>query len=537
MKINTFLGTLCILGLATNIDASPIPTNGNTLGIQASPQLQWKYGWKDGARDNTTGSAKSTNALPNANPWLSTGYGPAQLTHAYGFDQLPITNDGRGTTIAIIIAYSTPNIQSDLNTFCQHYNLPSTTVTTVRPPLLKASTNVDSGWAGEETLDVEWSHAMAPGAKIVLVSSPDASIKNLLSCVSYAVNTLHANVVSMSWGASEFSSETIYDTAFNSPTTAFVASSGDNGSGVSWPASSINVVGVGGTSLQLSVSEAITSETAWRGSGGGVSSYTPLPTYQNQTVKTSGRNVPDVSYVADPYTGVSVYFTDPVSTANGGWYVFGGTSVGAPQWSSILARKAGFSGSTSTQTFLTSLYQKAQVNYAAIIRDITSGSNGAFSAKLGYDNVTGLGSPVVVPIVEISGSTPTPSPTPNPTPTPSPNPKPLIGLKPTQLAAAYYLALAINDAFTYDRLAKNPSGFCFLTDGSTGLSYQQAQNEVAQGKSVALSFYINSPSSDPTILPVNIFAWQILKTLSYSPTALYIQRSAGISTLYQINLN
>ena len=146
--------------------------SGSKLPAQhiAKPALEWKYGWADGLKSNTTGSARAGSALPAANPFLNTGYSPAQISHAYGFDQIPATGDGRGKVIAVVVAYGSPNLQKDLDTFCAQYSLPATTVNIVYPQ--GKPTTTDSGWAGETTLDVEWAHAMAPGASILLVVSP-----------------------------------------------------------------------------------------------------------------------------------------------------------------------------------------------------------------------------------------------------------------------------------------------------------------------------------------------------------------------------
>ncbi len=162
----------------------------------------------------------------------------------------------------------------------------------------------------------------------------------------------------------------------------FFASSGDNGAstGVAWPACSPNVVGVGGTTLNFNSDGTVSSEIAWNGSGGGVSAYESLPSYQTIFGLTySHRSVPDVSY--DAGTGLSVY-----CSSNGGWISVGGTSAGAPQWAAIQAL-----GLSATNT---NLYGKAKSAYSSYFRDITSGTNGGYNATLGYDCVTGLGSPL-----------------------------------------------------------------------------------------------------------------------------------------------
>jgi subtilase family serine protease len=200
----------------------------------------------------------------------------------------------------------------------------------------------------------------------------------------------------MSWGGDEFSDELSYDSHFASKYgTAFFASSGDDGTGVSWPAVSPSVVGVGGTSLELSASgTTLVSESAWSGSGGGVSAYETQPDYQKAYAvpKANGmRAVPDVSYDADPASGYAVYKT--TGSSKNGWYTVGGTSAGAPQWAAIYA--IGHSAS------LTAMYgDKASSSTLKFFRDIASGSNGTCKyycdARKRYDYVTGLGSPLTV---------------------------------------------------------------------------------------------------------------------------------------------
>ncbi|HLJ95775.1 MAG TPA: S53 family peptidase, partial [Gemmataceae bacterium] len=266
------------------------------------------------------------------------GYWPAQIRHAYGFDSLSYT--GSGQTIAIVDAYDDPNIVSDLARFDAQYGIASANLTKATPQGQPAA---DAGWSSEIALDVEWAHAVAPGANLLLVEAKDSSLGNLLGAVDYAVGQ-GAQVVSMSWGAGEFSTETSYDYHFaNHPGVTFVASVGDSGASPEWPASSPHVVAVGGTSLNLSSSDTWNSETGWGygywsryygGSGGGISRYEPKPSYQSSVSQSPlHRTIPDVSYVADPNTGLAVYD----SYGSGGWAVYGGTSVGAPQWAGLVA--------------------------------------------------------------------------------------------------------------------------------------------------------------------------------------------------------
>lgn len=372
------------------------------------PTLQWKYGWRDGVRSNLVGRASAKAGLPKASSTLGTGYAPSDIASAYGFDITSTNGVGNNQTIAVVVAFGNTNIQTDLNAFCSQFGLPSNAVSIAYPS--GQPTNADSGWAGETSLDVEWAHAMAPGANLLLVVSPDDSITNMLSAVAYAAT--NANVVSMSWSTPEFAGQTQYDGLFNVPGVTFMVASGDSGAGLNWPASSTNVVSVGGTSLSIDTNSGYVSESAWNGSGGGVSTIEQLPTWQAGWNVNSGRGVPDVAYNADPYTGVSVYFTDPSATNAGAWYVFGGTSAGAPQWAALAAVNASL-GNSGTNTFDQVLYANAGNNYSGLFNDIIDGSNG-YPATVGYDLVTGLGSPVANQLTTLPNALPSPTPVPSP---------------------------------------------------------------------------------------------------------------------------
>ena len=320
-------------------------------------------------------------------PFLATspsGYNPTQIRHAYGFDK--ITGNGAGQTIAIVEAYGSPSLASDLSVFCSTFGLPQATLNVYYP---QGHPSANSGWALETSLDVQWAHAIAPGAKIAVVAAKSASLSNLLNAVDYAVKNLGARQVSMSWGASEFSSETNYDSHFNKSGVSFFASSGDSGAGVIWPAASPYVVGVGGTTLHIDSTGTVTSETAWSGSGGGVSAYEKQPSYQVGWQTTIGRTVPDVSYDADPNTGFPVYISNYNSST--GWITVAGTSAGAPQWAAQQAL-VNSARTSSLSNAVSALYSAAGTAYSADFFDITTGSNGIYSAGTGYDFVTGLGS-------------------------------------------------------------------------------------------------------------------------------------------------
>lgn len=260
-----------------------------------------------------------------------TGLKPAQVKTIY---HLP--NNGGSGTVAIIDAYDAPTIENDLAVFSKQFNLPSCTTKNGCLEIHKMASRLkkDNGWAGEIALDVEWVHAIAPNAKVLLVESTSASGENLLKAVDFARNRKDVVAVSMSWGGAEFETTNKFDNYFVSKYGAtFFASSGDNGSGVQWPAVSINVIGVGGTTLNFNNDGSFKSETAWQGSGGGVSSYVSEPLFQiaYRILKLNRkRAVPDVSYNANPSTGFSVY-------QNGRWFTVGGTSAGAPQWAALRA--------------------------------------------------------------------------------------------------------------------------------------------------------------------------------------------------------
>jgi subtilase family serine protease len=319
-------------------------------------------------------------AQSGASP-MAAGYSPSQIRAAYN---LPSTG-GNGTTIAIIDVYDQPNIQNDLTVFSSQFGLPLPTADNFQVHKMSPTLGIgDGSWVAETSLDVEWAHAIAPQANILLVEAVSHFDNDLLAAVDWARNQPGVAAVSMSWGKSEFSNEASFDRYFNSPSgVAFFAASGDSGDGVSWPACSAYVTSVGGTTLNLNGDGTVISEVGWSGSGGGVSSYLSRPAYQTAFgLGFNRRAVPDVSYNANPITGVSVYYGNS-------WHVLGGTSAGAPQWAAIQAL-----GRSSTNS---QFYTDARLpTNASYFRDIISGSNGAFTASTGYDLVTGLGSPLTV---------------------------------------------------------------------------------------------------------------------------------------------
>src|SRR3954465_3099283 len=223
---------------------------------------------------------------------LPPGLAPREIRHAYGLDHVvlsrgkhPIHANGAGQTIAIVDAYDAPNIAHDLKVFSKTFHLPIKDADG-KFVLTKATTNprppVDPGWALEISLDVEWAHAIAPRAHILLVEAASPSTTNLLNAIDYARRQKGVSAISLSWGGNESPFEQFYDQYLTTPLghigganlrggVTFVSSSGDSGAPASWPAVSPNVVAIGGTTLNLSADKAknYLSESAWAGSGGG----------------------------------------------------------------------------------------------------------------------------------------------------------------------------------------------------------------------------------------------------------------------------
>ncbi len=343
---------------------------------------------------------------------VPTGLSPAQITAAYGVNQITfnggVVGNGKGQTIAIIDADYDPGIGSDLAAFDNYYHLtaPASFTQDVLPGTSR--TAISAGWALETSLDVEWAHAIAPAASILLVES-NADLNSLLSAVTYAANQPGVSVVSMSWGTSEFAGETADDSVFTTPAghvggaglsggITFVASSGDGGvsGGPVYPSTSPNVLSVGGTSLNLNSNGSYSSESAWSESGGGASLYEPAPAFQAAKSATgqsvSGRTTPDVSWDASPATGVSV-FDSVAYNGQSGWFTVGGTSVGAPSWSALIAiadqgLAANHVGSLSNAQ--ASIYQLSNSDFHSV-----GGGTSSLVAKGSFSTgATGLGSPI-----------------------------------------------------------------------------------------------------------------------------------------------
>ena len=422
----------------------------------------------------TSASAAMQATVATSGGLSSFGQSPAAVRTRYGFDALTTpAQQGSGTTIVIISAYDNPTAGADLAAFsaakgiagCPEVATTFVTPTGGYPQAVVAKPQLGDGctfqkfnanpnglganptaiqydtsgmWIAESNMDIQWAHAMAPKAKIVLVQGSNNFISSLSGAVMVA--NKFADVVSMSWGGYESAlnqttactanemvfiqgcslftktqyslfglPNTTYGTAggydtkmFSNPNVTYVAASGDAGSKPLWPSVSSKVLAVGGTN------DSGATDTGWAGSGGGVSIYYTAPAYQKTASGNAQRTLPDVAMPADSATPMSVYISPQKGmpdtacvTSKGaaacGWYAGYGTSVSAPMWAGLAAVTKAVRAESGKPVvdFTTSLYNVAAVqgNYVTAFGDVTTGNNGSYSAKAGYDMVTGLGVP------------------------------------------------------------------------------------------------------------------------------------------------
>jgi len=307
------------------------------------------------------------------------GYGPRDLQTAYTLTTASASN-GKGVTVAIVDAFDDPNAESDLGVYRSQFGLSACTTANGCFTKVKMGRHTNTGWAEEESLDVDMASAICPNCHILLVEASSNSTLNLSTAEQYA--TSHAKFVSNSWSGNEGSTSS--DGSYNVPGVAITAATGDSGfnSTAQWPAILPSVVGVGGTSL-TSVSPRV--ESAWSGAGSGCSKVYPKPSFQTGiSTGCAMRAQADVSADADPNTGVAVYDT----FRQRGWLVFGGTSVATPIIASVFALVDNTSTNNDSYVY----------GHARGLNDVTSGSNGSCGAPLctagtGWDGPTGLGTP------------------------------------------------------------------------------------------------------------------------------------------------
>ncbi len=426
--------------------------------------------WGVAVQPTTTG-ARLDGTIPTANLVLTgpsaydppfSGYTPTQIKNAYGLNQITFTGpdgttipgNGNGQTIVLMEEGYDPTIESDLEVFSQAYSLPGPTTGITFTQVYQTSENtfapinladpppVNSQWINETSVDVEWAHAIAPEANIMVVDVDNNALHGLqyfCAAVQYAESQPGVSVVSMSVVFPEFTvtsngtddaNMTQYDPDFQAANVTFLAASGDWGdtpdyytnenttTGVSYPASSPDVVAVGGTTLPLDANgdypgtTGADAEVGWEtnpnaGSGGGLSSAEPEPSWQEGVVPATldppsqdARAAPDVAWDSDPSTGVNVY-TSTLNTKTNtiGWTTVGGTSIAAPQWAGLIAIVdqgrvlAGGTPLTGYDQTLPALYSLPSADFHDIVT-VTNPTSASLQAGPGYDEVTGLGTPV-----------------------------------------------------------------------------------------------------------------------------------------------
>ena len=378
-------------------------------------------------------------------------YSPQEMRKAYGVDTLTDAGFvGKGETIVIIDSYGSPTIEADLKAFDRGYGIPDPPSLKILAPLgtvpFDPNNSTQVGWAFEATLDVEWAHAMAPGAAIVLMTSPVAETEGVqglpqfLALEKYALEHHLGHVISQSWAATE---NTLFDAAgrkivaqmeefyksASAQRVTVLASAGDSGSSntdldgvtlypaptVNYPSSSPWVTAVGGTSLYASTEGQYSYELVWNeqggAGGGGISEIFGEPDYQVSSLPTAvsqqlggKRGLPDVSYNADPYTGILIYVTF-LGADNAGYYEIGGTSEGSPQWAGIVADLNQFAGQplgflNPALYFLGGLGQFDRYGH-----DVTNGGNSlnnvaGYYAAPGWDPATGWGTPKFIDVLK-----------------------------------------------------------------------------------------------------------------------------------------
>ena len=373
-----------------------------TAGLHVSPSLV----------SVAASAAPSTAVVTDDNV---SGFWPGEIVTAYGTNRIHVNNapaTGAGQTIAVVDAYNDTGLVSDLAAFDKKFSLPAASLTvTSQTGSTTRLPGTDPGWARETALDVEWAHATAPGAKLLLVEANSSSLEDLMLATNQARNAAGVSVVSMSWGTSEFYGENDLDddllTPTGHPNEVFVAASGDDYS-EQWPSSSPNVLSVGGTALHVQNSAGVFSfEKPWIASGGGYSAFEDEPDYQYSVQYSGDRTTPDVSFDADPSTGFAVYDSTAYDGLRG-WMDLGGTSAGAPQWAGLVAiadqvRSAAHRTPLNTLSVLNTIYNAADTDGSdnAVFHDVWGDPAGEPSAiyveqrfaGYGYDLFTGFGSP------------------------------------------------------------------------------------------------------------------------------------------------
>ncbi len=296
---------------------------------------------------------------------------------------------GGSKAIALVDAYNNPDAVSDLKTFATAYGYgtPNFSVVKVGNPA------DNSGWALEESLDIEYAFGMAPNAQIYLVEANSNSFSDLLAAEDKATSLLQAaggGEASNSWCGGDFSGEKAYDKHFKGTGVVYFAAAGDTGGAVCYPSASPDVVSAGGTTIERDSNGNFLYEEAWSDAGGGPSQYESRPSYQNVIKKIVGthRGTPDFSSEASNVSYVAIYS----QYGCGGWCGVGGTSVSSPTLAGIVNAAGTFNTSTIAENTEAYKDYASKTKYKADWNDITKGSNG-YPCKKGWEYCTGIGSP------------------------------------------------------------------------------------------------------------------------------------------------
>jgi subtilase family serine protease len=400
----------------------------DSVGLGESRPFSWVVVPADGSSTLNLVHAPGQSTCGTANPCY---YLESDIWTAYGLSSLQTRgHNGQGITIGIVDAYYDPQIGTNLQNFSTFHHLPlgtaSTTITCSTTPTFTvvnqtggspSGVGFDAGWAEEANLDVQQAHAMAPCANILLIAANNNSDVNLFTGVQYAY--AHSDLVTNSYGGDEFGGETSFDSYFSGSTVPLLFSSGDTGAVTEYPCTSAYATCVGGTHLLTTPTSFRTAESAWDGTGGGCSSGgVAQPAYQNgftNAICGATRGVPDVSALADPYTGVTIALGSNVEPTASVYCCIGGTSLAAPLIAGVLANvdgarvlggKAKLGSNLSTLVYQGASYSPTGVSsqpapygssYRSFYFDVFTGSTG-FPATLYWDRTTGLGVPAFASI-------------------------------------------------------------------------------------------------------------------------------------------
>jgi subtilase family serine protease len=338
---------------------------------------------------------------------------PASLACVYGFvapvagcnpSTVTALATGGSKLVIVVDAFDDPTATNDLTVFSKQYGLPAITPNNFQVVYQnkgRPKQDGTGGWELEESLDIEMAHALAPAAKVILVEAYSQNNSDLFASVTVAAGLAAAaggGEVSSSWGQPEFSGEEADESVFTGTNVVFVAATGDT-PGTIFPSELQNVIGAGGTSINRSNGNFV-SQTTWEYGGGGASLYVPVPPYQSgiKKIKQWGPNraVPDISFDANPDTGVVIYDTTPYDGVVLNWAVVGGTSIASPSLAAMINSAGSFAASTSAE--LTSFYKRYIKSYASPAKwtDIElglCGNNGGAKATKAWDFCTGIGVP------------------------------------------------------------------------------------------------------------------------------------------------